>query len=45
MDDTSSENALNVLDKEYRSTLDAQIHDQQIFQPDFAQSDKKLKVR
>ena len=36
------EPGLNVLDKDYVSTLAAQLCGQQCFQPDFAQSDKKF---
>ena len=41
-DMSSPEPGLHVLNKGYRSTLAAQLCGQQCFQPDFAQSDKKL---
>lgn len=43
MDETSDEPATNVMDKGYRSTLEAQKHgDQRCLQPHFAESDRRF---
>ena len=43
IDETSDEPATNVMDKGYRSTLEAQKQGQRCLQPDFAESDRRFK--